>query len=78
MARSQLKAARARAAAFTNAHIHSDGSSGDSNLSDMPDGVTAISSELAADTQLARKVGKTDIRKDAINDRNRRSLAWSW
>jgi hypothetical protein len=58
MARSQLIAACARAAAVTNVHIHPDGSSGDSNLSDMPDGVLAISSDLAADTQRAGKSAK--------------------
>jgi hypothetical protein len=75
MARSPLTAACARAAAVTNVHIHSDGSSGDSNLSDMPDGVMAVSSDLAADTQRAGKVRKTDIRKGAINDSFRRSTA---
>lgn len=70
MARSQLIAACARAAAVTNIHMHTEGASGDNNLSEMPDGVMATSGELAADTQRADKFDKTDIRKDAINVRN--------
>ena len=70
MARSRLIAACARAAAVTNVNMHTEGASGDNNLSEMPDGVMATSGELAADTQRAEKFDKTDIRKDAINVRN--------